>query len=379
MRHFVTLSLVAILGLGGALAVPGAGTAAAGDRPLFSTWGWKTNFKKHSVPYTEILSGGPPKDGIPAVSRPKFVSQKKADVWLKDVEPVVVLEIGGEAKAYPLQILTWHEIVNDSLNGTPVTVTFCPLCNAAIAFDRRLEGRLLDFGTTGKLRNSDLVMYDRQTETWWQQFTGEGIIGDLTGKKLKMVPASIVGYGHFKKTYPRAEVLSKETGYRRAYGRNPYVGYDNIKNVPFLYRGPMDKRLPPMERVVAITIGNVDRAYPFTVLAKVRAVNDRVNGRDVVVFHSAGATSALDDRQIASSKDVGATGVFDPSLSGKKLTFKAEKDGFRDAETGSRWNVMGLAVEGPLKGQRLKPVLHGSHFAFSWFAFKPNTSIYSPR
>ena len=155
---------------------------AASDKPLFSTWGWKTNFEKHSVPYEEILSGGPPKDGIPAVDNPKFVSQKEADKWLKNIEPVVVVEHKGEARAYPLQILTWHEIVNDQLNGLPVSVTFCPLCNAAIAFDRRLDGRLLDFGTTGKLRNSDLVMYDRQTESWWQQFTGEAIIGDPARK-----------------------------------------------------------------------------------------------------------------------------------------------------------------------------------------------------
>ncbi|MFQ5914451.1 MAG: DUF3179 domain-containing protein [Nitrospinota bacterium] len=357
---------------------PGGASVLAADKPPFSTWGWKTDFKKHSVPYEEILSGGPPKDGIPAINGPKFVSQKEADGWLKDVEPVVVLQIGGEARAYPLQILTWHEIVNDSLNGTPVTVTFCPLCNAAIAFDRRLDGRLLDFGTTGKLRNSDLVMYDRQTESWWQQFTGEAIIGELTGKNLKMIPASIVGYGHLKKTHPKALILSKETGYSRPYGRNPYVGYDNVKNVPFLYRGPIDKRLPPMERVVAVSVGDVDRAYPFSVLSKVRVVNDRLNGQNVVVFHSEGAASALDGAVIASSKDVGATGVFDPTLNGKKLIFQTTKEGFRDTETGSGWNVLGLAVAGPLKGARLKAVLHGNHFAFSWFAFKPNTSIYAP-
>lgn len=352
--------------------------ASAGDKPLFSTWGWKTDFTKHAVSYEEIFSGGPPKDGIPPIDQPQFVTPKEADGWLKDVEPVVVVEINGKARAYPLQILTWHEIVNDTLGGTPVSVTFCPLCNAAIAFDRRFEGRVLDFGTTGKLRNSDLVMYDRQTESWWQQFTGEAIIGELIGKTLKMIPAAIVGYGHFKKTHPDGGVLSKKTGYTRPYGRNPYAGYDNIKNVPFLYSGPKDDRLPPMERVVAVTIGDVDRAYPFSVLAKERAVNDQVNGKDVVVFHADGAASALDGSDIASSKDVGATGVFDPNLNGRKLTFTPETNGFRDEQTGSHWNVLGLSVEGPQKGQRLTPVLHGNHFAFSWFAFKPKTSIYKP-
>ncbi|MFQ5692190.1 MAG: DUF3179 domain-containing protein [Nitrospinota bacterium] len=379
MRNLAILALAALLGWGGALLLTAADPAEAEDSPqTFSTWGWKTNFKKHTVPYAEILSGGPPKDGIPAVDNPKFVTQKEADGWLKDVEPVVVLEIGGVAKAYPLQILMWHEIVNDTLNGTPVSVTFCPLCNSAIAFDRRLDGRLLDFGTTGKLQKSNLVMYDRQTESWWEQFTGRGIVGDLIGKQLKMLPAAIVGYGHFKKTYPNAPVLSRKTGHIRPYGRNPYVGYDDINSVPFLFRGPVDKRLPPMERVVAVTLGDVDRAYPFSVLAKLRVVNDRVAGRDVVVFHSLGAASALDGREIAASRDVGATGVFDRNLDGKKLSFRADGADFRDAETGSRWTVLGLAVEGPLKGKRLRPILNGSHFAFSWFAFKPNTSVYTP-
>ena len=351
---------------------------AASEKPLFSAWGWKTNFKKHSVPYEEIMSGGPPKDGIPAVDNPKFVSQKEADKWLKNIEPVVVVEHKGEARAYPLQILTWHEIVNDRLNGLPVSVTFCPLCNAAIAFDRRLDGRLLDFGTTGKLRMSDLVMYDRQTESWWQQFTGEAIIGDLLGKQLNMVPASIVGYGHFKKAHPGGSVLSRKTGFTRTYGRNPYTGYDDIRSIPFLYRGPKDDRLPPMERVVAVTIGKNDKAYPYSALSKKRVVHDKVGGRDVVVFHSDGATSALDGSSIAKSRDVGATGVFDPNLNGKKLTFQSAKDGITDKETGSRWDILGRAIGGRLKGSRLTPVLHGNHFAFSWFAFKPGTKVYTP-
>lgn len=378
MRKWAVLATAALLGMVGGERLALEKAAFAAQKPLFSTWGWKTNFEKHSVSYEEIFSGGPPKDGIPAIDRPRFVPQREADGWLKDVEPVIVVEVGGEARAYPLQVLTWHEIANDTLGGTPVAVTFCPLCNAAIAFDRRLEGRLLDFGTTGKLRHSDLVMYDRQTESWWQQFTGEAIIGDLTGKRLKMIPASIVGYGHFKETHPRGLLLSRETGHPRPYGRNPYVGYDDIHNTPFLYRGPIDKRLPPMERVVAVTLGGADRAYPFSTLSKARVVNDRVGGRDLVVFHAQGAASALDGREIASSKDAGATGVFDPNLDGKKLTFQAAKEGFRDAETGSLWNVLGLAVEGPLKGKRLKLILHGSHFAFSWFAFKPNASVYAP-
>jgi hypothetical protein len=155
---------------------------------------WKTDFSRHSVPLHEIVSGGPPKDGIPAIDRPRFVGARAAGRWLDDSEPVMVVEHEGTAKAYPLSILIWHEIVNDRIAGLPVSVTFCPLCNTALVFDRRLDGRVLDFGTTGRLRHSDLVMYDRQTETWWQQATGEGIVGELVGKKLTWIPSNTLSW-----------------------------------------------------------------------------------------------------------------------------------------------------------------------------------------
>ncbi|MFQ5799057.1 MAG: DUF3179 domain-containing (seleno)protein, partial [Bacteroidota bacterium] len=162
----------------------------------------RTDFTKSSVDLDEIMSGGPPKDGIPPIDKPLFVSFDEADSWLAAVEPVIGLDIDGEARAYPLQILTWHEIVNDIIADTPVSVTFCPLCNAAIAFDRRVEheGKMLvlDFGTTGKLRKSDLVMYDRQTESWWQQFTGEAIVGELTGTELTLLAAPLISYKQFR-------------------------------------------------------------------------------------------------------------------------------------------------------------------------------------
>ena len=147
----------------------------------FRTAGWRTDFSRHTVPYSEIMSGGVPRDGIPPLDNPSFVTQDEADDYVEDQEPVVVFEANGEAKAYPLQILTWHEIVNDEVGGLPVSVTYCPLCNSAVAFDRRLDGVVYDFGTSGNLRNSDLVMWDRQTESWWQQLTGEAIVGELAG------------------------------------------------------------------------------------------------------------------------------------------------------------------------------------------------------
>jgi hypothetical protein len=237
---------------------------------------------------------------------------------------------------------------------------------------------VLDFGTTGKLRHSDLIMYDRQTETWWQQFTGEAIVGDLVGRRLKMLPASIVGYGHFKKAYPRGLILSRKTGHLRPYGQNPYVGYDDIDNSPFLFQGPVDRRLPAMERVVTVTLEGRDRTYPFSLLAKLKVVNDRMGSRDIAVFFTPGATSALDRGGIADSRDVGATGVFDRHLEGERLEFYAEGGRIRDRKTGSTWDILGRAVEGPLQGKALQAVLHGTHFAFAWLAFKPKAEIYSP-
>jgi hypothetical protein len=213
----------------------------------------------HSVSYIEFLSGGPPPDGIPAIDDPVFESVESADAWLEEEWPVMFFERNGETRAYPLVILIWHEIVNDKVGGESVSLTFCPLCNATIAFRRTLaDGRVLDFGTTGNLRNSDLVMYDRQTFSWWQQFTGEAIVGELTGTRLEVLPSQIIAWSDFKEAHPDGGVLSRETGHARSYGRNPYVGYDSISSSPFtlspVVQAEIDDRLVRKERVVAVEI-----------------------------------------------------------------------------------------------------------------------------
>ena len=190
----------------GSLVAPDPNFQEELKRAGISTRGWETDFSRHSVPFNEIFSGGVPRDGIPPLDDPKFTTPEQADQWLGDAEPVISFEINGDARAYPLQILTWHEVVNDVVGGVPVVATFCPLCNSAIVFDRTLDGVVHDFGVSGKLRNSDLIMWDRQTESWWQQFTGEAIVGELTGTKLTLLPASIISWVDFKAANPEGQV-----------------------------------------------------------------------------------------------------------------------------------------------------------------------------
>jgi hypothetical protein len=358
-----------------ALVEPAAVDDPPPARALFE---FATDFSRHSVPYREIISGGPPKDGIPPVDNPKFVGVEEASEWLDPVEPVILVEVGEDARAFPLQILTYHEIVNDTIGGLALAVTFCPLCNTAIVFERTVDGVIYDFGTTGNLRYSNLIMYDRQTESWWQQANGEAIVGELLGSSLNFYPASIIAWDNFVSSFPSGKVLSRETGFSRPYGRNPYIGYDDVNNPPFLYRGPITPdTLPPAARVLTVDLGAEAVAYPYEVLEAVRVVNDTLAGKELVVFWKPGVSSALDSAIIAEGRDVGTASAFSRQVEGRVLTFRHDKDRLVDKETGSEWSHLGLALNGELAGKQLEPVVSINHFWFSWAAFKPETRIYS--
>ena len=334
-----------------------------------------TDFEKRTVDLSEIMSGGPPRDGIPAVDLPRYASTEEAGGWLDPDEPVIAVELGGEARAYPLQILIWHEIANDELGGTPIAVTFCPLCNSAIVFDRRVDGVVLDFGTTGRLRLSDLVMYDRQTETWWQQLTGTGLVGAHAGRDLVRLPAAIVAWNEFRSAFPDGSVLSRETGHTRPYGSNPYSGYDSATQ-PFLFRGDPDPRLPAMERVLHVTAGGAERIYPFGAFTDEPVINDEVGGEPVVVMSRSGTLSVLDKGTIADSRRIPSAAAYSRQLDGRVLEFEVRDGGIADSATGSVWNLFGEAMEGPLAGSRLHPRSRGDHFAFAWLAFHPDADVY---
>ena len=288
LRRALPLAIAAAL-----LTVP-----AAANPDWWKREGWATDFTMMSVEPDSIQSGGPPKDGIPSIDDPRFVPV--AEATYDEREPVVGLEIDGDARAYPLSILTWHEIVNDTVGGTPVIVTYCPLCNAAITFERTLDGEAVEFGTTGKLRNSDLIMYDRASETWWQQFTGEAIAGERLGERLTMVPSRLESWGQFKARHPGGRALVPTDPSFRDYGRNPYVSYDSAAT-PFLYRGSMPKGVEPMARVVVVRDGN--RPHVVTMDAVREAGSLELGG--ATVSWTAGQASALDAQRIVDGRDVG--------------------------------------------------------------------------
>jgi hypothetical protein len=292
--------------VGLAIAVVATVSASADPAQWRAEWP-KTDFSKTAVEFTSILSGGPPKDGIPSIDLPKFETLKggTANGWAADIgdtEAVISLSLDGDARAYPLRVLMWHEIVNDVVAGKPVAVTYCPLCNAALVFERSLDGRVLDFGTTGKLRNSDLVMYDRQTESWWQQFTGEAIVGALLGSELKLVPSRLESFERFRKRHPDGQVLVPNNPAIRNYGANPYVRYDAIGSVPFLFRGDFPDGIEPMERVVAVEVE--PGRYEAWQLNLLREAGE-IRAGDLVIRWEAGQASALDAATVAGGRDVG--------------------------------------------------------------------------
>ena len=286
----------------------------------------RTDFARSSVAFAEVFSGGVPKDGIPALDTARMIPATE-DRVLQSAEPVVTVEIPGAApRAYPIRYLTWHEIVNDDGAPVPLVVTFCPLCNSALVFDRRVGEEVLSFGVSGKLRFSDMVMYDRQTESWWQQFTGEAIIGEKLGVRLTQVVNWMESFGTFVERSPDGLVMQTPEGFRRAYGQNPYAGYDS-SGWPFLYRGEAPPHgIAPLARVVRVG----DRAWPLERLAQAGEIAEA----GVVITWRSGMTSALDGRDIATSRDVGQIRV-------------------RDAATGA-------------------DLLHEVVFAFAFHAFAPD-------
>ncbi len=301
MRTFILTTLVLVWAFFPALSA---------DLP-WGTHNWKTDFTLHSIPYSEVTSviG---KDQIPAINSPKFAAIAEVDD-IPGREPVIGLEINGDARAYPLRVMTRHEIVNDVVGGKPVAVTYCPLCNASIVFDAMIDGARHDFGTTGKLRNSDLVMYDRQTESWWQQFTGNAIMGEYTGRQLKIVPSRLESWDQFRERFPNGKVLYPRNFLRR-YGSNPYVGYDTSDR-PFLFFGELPNDMPAMTRVIVI---RRDGREPMIIPMQRVVETGRLEIDGYDISWREGQASALDTSNISKGREVGTIIVTRDSANGAK-------------------------------------------------------------
>ena len=353
------------------------------DPGALGRYPWPTDWTRRTVEdWSEFQPGllsSDPRDGIPPIDTPVFETVTAAAQWLSPRDPGALVQVGGEARFYPLSILTRHEIVNDAFDDVPVAVTFCPLCNTAIAYDRRVNGEVLRFGVSGLLRNSDLVMWDESTTSLWQQITGVGVVGSFAGAELESVSTSIVSFSQFVESFPDGKSLAAESGFgRTTYGVNPYTGYSSSER-PFLFSGETDGRLPALSRVVGVSEGEVIASYSFERLEAERVVNDEVDGLPIVVFFGGETADALDQRDIATSNVIGSAVAHDPVVNGQTLTFTATSDGvFVDDQTGSKWSIAGVALDGELAGTQLKPLQHRNEFWFAWQAFFGPESLRQP-
>ncbi|MCP3935783.1 MAG: DUF3179 domain-containing protein [Actinomycetia bacterium] len=339
---------------------------------------WPTEWDRSTVDLSEFLLGIPrsdPRDVIQPIDLPNFEPISEAD-WLDEREPGALVRLDGEVRFYALSILTRHEIVNDNIGGVPVAVTFCPLCNTAVAYDRRVGDEVLRFGVSGLLRKSDLVMWDFDTTSLWQQITGEGLVGHFSGVRLEPVSTAIVSFGEALEAFPDAQSLSRDQGTGIAYGRNPYSDYSSSER-PFLFDGELDPRFPALSRVIGVSADGVDKAYPFSLAQQEGAINDEVGSTPVVVLWGGDTADALDTTEISEGQPVGTGAAYDRRVDGQELTFQAVGDDrFTDEETGSIWTTVGRAIEGPLEGSELEVVTHRNEFWFAWVGFFPDAAVY---
>lgn len=346
---------------------------------------WRhTDTTKHIAPLSELLVVMP-RGAFPDISYPGFLDKALGLKQFYEHEPVIAVEINGKAKAYPLNILTMHEITNDLLDDVPILPTYCPLCNASIVYDRRIKHNgkdyLLNFEVSGMLRKSDMVMADKETESWWQQLTGQCLVGQFAGTELTIIPSLVISVKEFFDSYPDGLILSPYTNTvsTEGYGTNPYVEYDKKDGKPidhYFSHSNIDDRIAPMERVIDVRVGDDIKAYPFSSIAISCVINDKFKGEKIVIFYEEETISVLDKKNISESRAVGSATLFSPIVDGKALIFEKKDDGFVDQKTGSKWDITGHCFEGKLKGERLRPLPHSNHFAFAFLHFYPKAEIY---
>lgn len=342
---------------------------------------WATDWSRTTIDIGELragLRGEDPRDGIPPIDHPLFESVTAASEWLQPTEPGALVQLDGDVRFYPLSIMTRHEIVNDRFGNVPVAITFCPLCNTALAFDARVDGQRLRFGVSGLLRKSDLVMWDRQTETLWQQISGTGVIGEYAGTELTLIPTSIVSFADFSANFPNGLSLSRQTGFGTNYGTNPYTGYSSGTGpIPTFFPEDVDDRLPAMTRVVSVIVDAVVTAYPFPDVSEAGVIADVVGDLPIAIFWGGITADALDGQFIASSQQIGSAIAYIAEFDGQPLTFTANGDDtFTDAETGTTWSLLGVGIAGEHEGEQLAIAPHRNEFWFAFAGFFPEGELW---
>jgi hypothetical protein len=304
------------------------------------------------------------RDAIPPIHIPRYQPAAEA-TWLDVNDMVIGYAAGSQAWAYPIRILNFHEIVNDTLEGEPILISYCPLCYSGIVFNRRLGDDVLTFGNTSALYESDMVMLDYQTGSYWWQVAGQAIVGSLTGETLTILPSTTISWGEWRQLHPATLVLSRDTGFSRDYDRDPFVGYAEVLNggrfaFPVSEAG-QDQRLPPGTQVLAVTIGGEARAYPVAELGRA-AIMDTLGGQPIVVF---------------TNPDAATGAVYQPMAGGQSLTLEFRDGEFLDRQTGSTWDMAGRATGGPLQGVQLSAVPSRTAFWFAIIAAAPEITVYS--
>ena len=333
---------------------------------------WKTNFEKYSVPPDDIVSGGMGRDRrIVPIDHPIFVSVSMATTQFDAYAPVIVVDYYDVERAYPLNIMTAHEIVNDDI-GIPIAVTFCPMCNSAVVYEREVDGQILRMGVSGNFYGNNFLMYDNLTESWWYQFTGVAVVGDYTGETLEIIPSQVVGFESYAQRYPDGEVLIGDANRPDMnYDLTPYLMYQDNSS-PMLSNDNYDPRLSAMQRVLSTNIEQAAIAYPFSILREVGVINDVVDGYPIVAFWQEGAENTLSRNE----DNTGQAAIFGRELDGAILSFRYEDGHIFDEQSNSEWNIFGEAISGDLEGESLYRYECFTHFWFAWSSAYPETLLY---
>lgn len=348
---------------------------------------WKTDTSNHTVALSD-LTLATAKNSLPTLDYPKFIHKNDKGYNFYEHEPVICISFNGRSKAYPLSLLTMYELSNDSLGGEELMITYCPMCNAAMVFNRRVKTKeksyLLDFSISGILMHNDMVMYDRQTETWWEQLMGEAIVGELAGTELKMMRALIISAKDYFDRFPDGLILSPSDlkTITKRHNHKPFYHMDHDKrNIDSSYYLPekVDPRLPPLERVLDIHVEGHTKIYPFEEIAKKQVINDVFDNMNFVIFYHGETVSVLDEDKLSKSKKTGSATAFRSNLDGVNYTFHKSGNYFADDQTGSIWDITGYCREGSLKGKQLWILPHSNHFAFAYLAFFPDAEIYGQK